>query len=78
MYDPENYPKVFGDRWSELCDWGEKNGFKSAFILQPFVDFGKNRNGFLPLMIINLIIDIQKSIKGEYKNIFELSEWIEI
>ena len=41
VYDPENYQKVFGDRWSKLCDWGEENGFKSAFILQPFVDFGK-------------------------------------
>ena len=36
------------------------------------------RNGYLPLMIINLIIDIQKSIKGEYHKSFQLSEWTPI
>jgi DNA polymerase-3 subunit delta' len=33
------------------------------------------RNGYLPLMITNLIIDIQKSIKGKYHRPFQLSDW---
>jgi uncharacterized protein YjbI with pentapeptide repeats/lysophospholipase L1-like esterase len=41
IYSPDNYDKIYAERWSELCSWGEKNGFKSVFILQPFVDFGK-------------------------------------
>ena len=35
------------------------------------------RNGYLPLMIINLIIDIQKSIQGEHHQVFQLSDWVE-
>ena len=33
------------------------------------------RNGYLPLMITNLIIDIQKAIQGKYHMPFELSDW---
>ena len=33
------------------------------------------RNGYLPLMINNLIIDIQKSSKGQYHYSFQLSDW---
>ena len=33
------------------------------------------RNGYLPLMIINLIIDIQKAIQGKYHKPFQLSDW---
>ena len=36
-----------------------------------------SRNGYLPLMIINLIIDIQKSIQGEHHQVFQLSDWVE-
>ena len=36
------------------------------------------RNGYLPLMITNLIIDIQKAIQGEYHKPFKLSDWIPV
>jgi len=36
------------------------------------------RNGYLPLMIINLIIDIQKSIQGKYHEPFQLSDWVQM
>ena len=36
------------------------------------------RNGYLPLMIINLIIDIQKSIQGKDHDIFQLSDWVQV
>jgi len=36
------------------------------------------RNGYLPLMIINLIIDIQGSIQGEYHEPFQLSDWVKV
>ena len=34
------------------------------------------RNGYLPLMITNLIIDIHKAIAGKYHKSFQLSNWI--
>ena len=34
------------------------------------------RNGYMPLMITNLIIDIQKAIKGEFHKPFQLSDWM--
>ena len=36
------------------------------------------QNGYLPLMITNLIIDIQKSIQGEYHKPFKLSDWTHV
>ena len=36
------------------------------------------RNGYLPLMITNLIIDIQKAIQGKYHKPFQLSDWISV
>ena len=33
------------------------------------------RNGYLPLMITNLILDIQKSSQGEYHKPFQLRDW---
>ena len=34
------------------------------------------RNGYLPLMMMNLIIDIQQSIQGKHHELFNLSDWI--
>ena len=34
------------------------------------------RNGYPPLMLTNLIIDIQKAIQGEYYKPFQLSDWM--
>jgi len=34
------------------------------------------RNGYLPLMVINLFIDIQKSLKNKYHKTLDLSEWL--
>lgn len=34
------------------------------------------RNGYLPLMVINLFIDIQKSLKNKYHKTIDLSEWV--
>ena len=36
------------------------------------------RNGYLPLMITNMILDIQKAIQGKYHKPFQLSDWIHI
>ena len=33
------------------------------------------RNGYMPLLITNLILDLQKYIKGEYHESFNLHEW---
>jgi len=33
------------------------------------------RNGYLPLMITNLIIDIQKAVQGKYHKPFKISDW---
>ena len=33
------------------------------------------RNGYLPLMITNMILDIQKAIQGKYHKPFQLSDW---
>ena len=34
-----------------------------------------SRNGFLPLQMICMILDIQKSLKGETYEPFQLSDW---
>ncbi len=36
------------------------------------------RNGYFPLMITNLIIDIQKSITGKFHEPFQLSDWTQV
>ena len=36
------------------------------------------RNGYLPLMITNLIIEIQKSIQSKFYRPFKLSDWSSI
>ena len=40
-YTPDNYDKIYAERWSEICKLGEKNGFETVFILQPFLHFDK-------------------------------------
>ena len=34
-----------------------------------------SRNGYLPLQMICMILDIQKSLMGEKQKIFELKDW---
>ena len=41
VYSPDNYEKIYAERWSEICKLGEKNGFETAFILQPIPHFDK-------------------------------------
>jgi len=41
VYSPDNYEKIYAERWSEICKLGEKNGFETVFILQPFLHFDK-------------------------------------
>ncbi len=41
VYSPDNYDKIYAERWSEICKLGEKNGFETVFILQPFLHFDK-------------------------------------
>ena len=41
VYSPDNYEKIYAERWSETCKLGEKNGFETAFILQPIPHFDK-------------------------------------
>jgi len=41
VYSPDNYEKIYAERWSEICKLGGKNGFETAFILQPIVHFDK-------------------------------------
>jgi len=41
VYSPDNYDKIYAERWSEICKLGEKNGFKTVFILQPIPHFDK-------------------------------------
>ena len=36
------------------------------------------RNGYLPLQIICMIFDIQKSLRGEFNETFKLSDWIQV
>ena len=40
-YSPDNYQKVYAERWSEVCEFGKKNGFKTVFIVQPTPHFDK-------------------------------------
>mgnify|MGYP002838449929 CR=1 FL=1 len=40
-YSPDNYDKIYAERWSEICKLGEKNGFETVFILQPIPHFDK-------------------------------------
>ena len=41
VYSPDNYDKIYAERWSEICKLGEKNGFDTVFILQPVPSFDK-------------------------------------
>jgi len=41
VYSPDNYEKIYAERWSEICRVGEENGFKTVFILQPMPHFDK-------------------------------------
>ena len=41
VYSPDNYDKIYAERWSEICKLGEKNGFETVFILQPILHLGK-------------------------------------
>ena len=34
-----------------------------------------SRNGYIPLQIICMILDIQKSLKGETFEVFQLRDW---
>ena len=36
------------------------------------------RNGYMPLMMINLLIDVHKSVKGKHYKSFQLSDWTTI
>ena len=39
VYSPDNYEKIYAERWSEICRVGEENGFETVFILQPIPSF---------------------------------------
>ena len=41
IYSPDNYDKIYAERWSEICSMGKENGFDTAFIVQPIVHFDK-------------------------------------
>jgi len=41
VYSPDNYDKVFAERWSEMCQLGEKNGFEMVIIIQPVLHLDK-------------------------------------
>ena len=41
IYSPDNYDKTYAERWSEICNLGEKNGFETVIIVQPLVHFDK-------------------------------------
>ena len=41
VYSPDNYEKIYAERWSEICRVGEENGFETVFILQPIPHFDK-------------------------------------
>ena len=41
VYSPDNYEKIYAERWSEICKQGGKNGFETVFILQPIPHFDK-------------------------------------
>ena len=41
VYSPDNYEKIYAERWSEICRVGEENGFETVFILQPIPSFDK-------------------------------------
>ena len=41
VYSPNNYQKVYAERWSDVCELGKKNGFETVFILQPSPHFDK-------------------------------------
>ena len=41
VYSPDNYDKIYAERWSEICRVGEENGFETVFILQPIPHFDK-------------------------------------
>jgi uncharacterized protein YjbI with pentapeptide repeats/lysophospholipase L1-like esterase len=41
VYSPDNYDKIYAERWSEICKLGGENGFETVFIIQPMIHFDK-------------------------------------
>ena len=41
VYSPDNYDKIYAERWSEICKLGRENGFETVFIIQPMIHFDK-------------------------------------
>ena len=72
VYSPDNYDKIYAERWSGLCEVGEKNGFETVLIIQPMVSFGKiltDEEYFDSIVFVNKDYDLPGCFQTYMRNL---------